>query len=86
MRRAATRRRAPRGGDERGPCRTHTPARPFTLALMQHDAGNRERAFAWMEQALEDGDPNLHTMGILMPDLKGDPRFRSLMQRMGLPY
>ena len=62
------------------------PLDPFTLALMQHDAGNRERAFAWMEQALEDGDPNLHTMGILMPDLKGDPRFRSLMQRMGLPY
>ena len=61
------------------------PLNPAFLALVHHDAGNRDKAFDWMEQAIEDGDPNLPTMGILAPDLKADPRFRSLMQRIGLP-
>jgi len=62
------------------------PLDPTYLALLHHDAGNRDRAFDWMERAVEDGDPNLPTLGIHAPDLKGDPRFRSLMQRIGLPY
>ena len=66
--------------------KTRRPLDPTYLALLHHDSGNRERAFDWMEQAVEDGDPNLPALGILAPDLKGDPRFRSLMQRIGLPY
>jgi serine/threonine-protein kinase len=62
------------------------PLNPAFLALVHHDAGNRDKAFAWMERAIEDGDPNLPTMGILAPDLKDDSRFRDLMRRIGLPY
>jgi tetratricopeptide (TPR) repeat protein len=66
--------------------RNSAPLDPAFLALLEHDAGNDSRAFDWMERALEDGDPNLPTLGILAPDLKNVPRFRSLMQRIGLPY
>lgn len=61
------------------------PLDPVWLALLQHDAGNRARAFVWIEQAIEDGDSLLPTMGIVAADLKGDPQFRDLMQRIGLP-
>ncbi|HKE84232.1 MAG TPA: protein kinase [Vicinamibacterales bacterium] len=62
------------------------PRDPAFIALLHHDAGDRDRAYFWMERALDDRDPNLQYLGILAPDLKDDPRFRSLMQRIGLPY
>ena len=66
--------------------RVVAPLDPAFLALLHHDAGNGARPFDWMEQALEDGDPNLSALGFLAPDLKNVPRFKALMQRMGLSY
>jgi TolB-like protein/DNA-binding winged helix-turn-helix (wHTH) protein/Tfp pilus assembly protein PilF len=59
---------------------------PVSLALMQHDAGNDERAIYWIERANEDGDPNLGALGVLAPDLKKNPTAKSLLQRFGVYY
>jgi len=49
-------------------------------------AGERDRAFEWLEKAFEDRDPNLPYLGTPEWDaLRPDPRFQSLLRRIGLP-
>ena len=50
------------------------------------DAGDKDRAIAWLQKAYDDHDQNLPYLG--MPDwdpLRGDPRFQALLRRIGLP-
>jgi len=56
------------------------------IATRYLDAGDKDRAIAWLYKAYEDHDQNLAYLG--MPDmdpLHGDTRFQALLRRIGLP-
>ena len=57
------------------------------IVFMYGYAGNRERTLEWMENLLEQHDPNTPGLVILpVPeDLRSNPRFQSIRRRMGLP-
>jgi TolB-like protein/Flp pilus assembly protein TadD len=60
---------------------------PFAIALAHTGLGQREEAFAWLQRAAATHDPYLainHREPLLDP-LRSDPRFASLLRRMGLP-
>jgi hypothetical protein len=47
--------------------------------------GNKEQAFAWLNQAIAEHSVDLSlNVNPLYDPLRGDPRFRELMQRVGL--
>jgi len=49
-------------------------------------AGEKDRALEWLEKAFEDREPNLPYLGSPGWDaLRPDPRFQSLLRRIGLP-
>lgn len=49
-------------------------------------AGDKDKAHFWLEKAFEDRDGNLPYIGRpLWAPLRGDPRFQSLVRRLGLP-
>lgn len=47
--------------------------------------GERERAFRWLERALDVRDPGMTELRVdpLLEPLRGDPRYRELLSRMG---
>jgi tetratricopeptide (TPR) repeat protein len=59
---------------------------PAELAILLTALGDRERAFASLEHAFEERDIHLQYLGVEpgFDPLRGDPRFRSLLQRVGL--
>jgi hypothetical protein len=78
-------REAMRRAAEVGAART-PPIASSGLAMLNFDAGNQDRAFEFLEQAVTDLDPGLGMIRFLLsPDLTKDPRFLRLMQRIGLP-
>ena len=49
-------------------------------------AGDTDHALEWLEKGLRARDPNMPYLGVPFYDgLRSDPRFRSLMRRIGLP-
>jgi TolB-like protein/DNA-binding winged helix-turn-helix (wHTH) protein/Tfp pilus assembly protein PilF len=62
-------------------------ASPYTLAALSLETGRREAAFAWLERAFEQRDASLVTLAVdpELDPLRGDPRLRRLLGRIGLP-
>jgi serine/threonine-protein kinase len=59
---------------------------PVGIAWRYLDAGDTERAIAWLEEAYAVRDANLPYVGLPSWDaLRVDPRFRALLHRIGLP-
>ena len=57
------------------------------VALLYAHAGENDRALEWLETALKDHDPQLHSLWA-EPDweaLYTNPRFRNLLRKMGFP-
>jgi len=57
------------------------------LAMAYANAGDKEKAFEWLEKSYEQRDGNI-TLVKSYPDFKslhGDPRFADLLRRIGLP-
>jgi hypothetical protein len=48
--------------------------------------GDRDRAFEWLEKALEERDPMMVYLRVhpRLDPLRGDPRFDALVRRVGL--
>ncbi len=56
------------------------------LAMRYLDAGDKERAIAWLYRAYDDRDQNLPYLGMPNWDpLRTDPRYQALLRRIGLP-
>jgi len=60
---------------------------PFDVAATYAQAGDRDRTFEWLAKAADVRDPNTNA---IIPDpqfdnLRGDPRFEALLQRLNLP-
>jgi serine/threonine-protein kinase len=59
---------------------------PVDVAALYLCAGDRDRALEWLEKGLTARDPNMPYLGVPFYDsLRPDPRFQSLLRRMGLP-
>jgi len=59
---------------------------PYDLADIHVRLGDREAALAWLEKAYEQRSPYLVNLKVepRLDPLRNEPRFRSLVQRMGL--
>ena len=60
---------------------------PWQIATLYTRAGEGEQAMAYLEQAFEARDQNMPSIAIdpIFDFMRDDPRFRSLLERMGLP-
>jgi hypothetical protein len=59
---------------------------PFDFALIHNGLGERDEVFAWLERGVEQRDPKMIFLkgGLQWNNLRGDPRFVSLLERMKL--
>ncbi len=60
---------------------------PIDIAILFNHADENNEALQWLEKGIEERDPRLHAIGV-DPDWdnqRADPRFLSLLRRMGLP-
>jgi TolB-like protein/Tfp pilus assembly protein PilF len=59
---------------------------PYTIATVLTAIGDRDRAFEWMEKALEERDPMMTFLMVhpRLDPLRGDVRFDALVRRVGL--
>lgn len=55
------------------------------IAEVYWGLGERERAFVWLERAFDDHSLNPEIMGPMFDDLRADPRFEHVRQRLGIP-
>ena len=60
---------------------------PMHIANLYDSAGDKERAIEWFEKAIEVRDPSVIYLGSLplLTLRRDDPRFQSLLRRIGLP-
>jgi serine/threonine-protein kinase len=67
--------------------REQTFVSPASLGIVSGALGEKDEAFAWLEQAYELRDPQLTYLkvGPKFTPLRSDPRFQDLLRRMGLP-
>ena len=58
-----------------------------SIGILYGALGELNEAFAWLEKAYEERDPQLTYLkaGRRFEPLRQDPRFRELMRRVGLP-
>ena len=65
---------------------THVP--PITIGAFYEQAGQVEEAIDWFEVAYEQYDPDAPYLGVNMKDpaIRSHPRYKALMERMGLDY
>jgi len=60
--------------------------RATTIARGYLAAGDKDRAFEGLEKGYEDRDPQMPYLGLpVYDDVRSDPRFQSLLRRIGLP-
>ncbi|HSB19478.1 MAG TPA: tetratricopeptide repeat protein [Anaeromyxobacteraceae bacterium] len=59
---------------------------PVEFAMVHAALGERDRAFEWLERAYQERSTWLPWLGVGpgLAELRGDPRFRDLMRRLGL--
>ncbi|MGH7726398.1 MAG: protein kinase domain-containing protein [Candidatus Eiseniibacteriota bacterium] len=59
----------------------------YSVAIVYLGLGDRDRAFDWLERSFRNRDEDLVALAQdpLLAPLRGDPRFRSLIQRIDLP-
>jgi serine/threonine-protein kinase len=64
----------------------HMP--PMLIAASYERAGDYDLAMDWYEKAFEQGDPDTPYLGAIIkdPDLRHHPRFKLLVEKMGLHY
>lgn len=60
---------------------------PYYLAKIHTQQGNVEEALAWLERDYRGRNPNFIDLGVepALDQLRGNPRFRDLLRRVGLP-
>jgi TolB-like protein/DNA-binding winged helix-turn-helix (wHTH) protein/Flp pilus assembly protein TadD len=61
---------------------------PGSIAILYGSLGELDKAFAWMDKAYKERDPELTYIkvpGRRFEPLRRDPRFQDLVRRMGLP-
>jgi hypothetical protein len=58
-----------------------------SIGILYGALGDLNEAFAWLEKAYEERDPQLTYLkaGRRFEPLRHDPRFRELVRRIGLP-
>ena len=61
-------------------------ASPWLVAVIYAQLNDKDRAFAWLEKAYEGREHDLAFAGVwpLFDNLRGDPRYRDLLRRVGL--
>jgi serine/threonine protein kinase/tetratricopeptide (TPR) repeat protein len=61
--------------------------RPYYIASIYATLGDKDKAFAELERSFEERDCYLNRISVdpFMDPLRDDPRFKSLLKRMGLP-
>jgi TolB-like protein/tetratricopeptide (TPR) repeat protein len=61
-------------------------ASPYLIATIYAGLGEKERAFGMLEQAVKQRDDLVPDLGVdpVFTDLRGDPRFARLLQKIGL--
>ncbi len=63
-----------------------TYVNPTDVANLYLSGGDKDRALEWLEKGLAARDPNLPYLGVPFYDgVRSDPRFQSLLRRIGLP-
>gem|GEM_PF-5901040 len=57
----------------------------YELVLVYEALGEKDKAFALLEELFNGRDPSLRSLGIdpRLDNLRSDPRFQSLLQRLG---
>lgn len=60
---------------------------PFRIAYVHIGLGDTERAFEWLQKAIDARDWQMGMLKVepAFDDLRSDPRFRELVERVGLP-
>ncbi len=60
---------------------------PFNMATIHAGLGEADEAFAWLEKAYSDRSRSMAWLKVNrdFDDLRSDPRFKSLLSRIGLP-
>ncbi len=61
--------------------------RPYFIAQIYAQLGDKEQAFAWLEKACEKNDSGLYRLKVepLLDPLRDDPRFGEMLRRMNIP-
>ena len=59
---------------------------PYLIATVYAGMGDGERAFQWLEEAVDKRDDSVPDLGVdpVFADLRGDPRMQRLLRRIGL--
>jgi TolB-like protein/DNA-binding SARP family transcriptional activator len=59
--------------------------RAFDVAIVYAGLGENDEAFTWLDKALDDRSLGFYWLPTIEEDLRRDPRFDRLRQRLGLP-
>jgi hypothetical protein len=60
---------------------------PYNVALIYNGLDERDQTLAWLERGIQQRDPRMTFLKAepKWNNLRDDPRFQDLMQRVGLP-
>jgi hypothetical protein len=66
----------------------HARVPPYHLAIVHAGLGENDRAFEWLERAFERHAVDLFTLKVepMLDGLRSDPRFATLVRRVGLAH
>ena len=56
----------------------------FPIAMVYAGLGDLDQTFAWFEKSVDDRSINSGIMGPTFEDLRADPRFDGIKERLGL--